>query len=181
MLSSLNFKRHFLIIFSISTAWAVLSSFVIGLSDQEAYYWTWSRSLEWSYFEHPPLQAWMSRILSEIFGDSSGIFGLPASLIGRSIGFYYLFQWAKTNYTEKTVYLGLSFLCSSFFILAGSLILPDAYLFPCFAHFFIFRASISFRHRPSFGFGNPGKMSRRFVCARRGLLISFSASQKTKF
>jgi 4-amino-4-deoxy-L-arabinose transferase-like glycosyltransferase len=31
----------------------------IGLSDTEAYYLTWSRFPDWSYYDHPPLIAWI--------------------------------------------------------------------------------------------------------------------------
>jgi hypothetical protein len=30
-----------------------------GLSDTEAYYFTWSRFPDWSYYDHPPLIAWI--------------------------------------------------------------------------------------------------------------------------
>jgi hypothetical protein len=54
----------------VSTLWAAVVSSLIGLSDQEAYYWTWSKVLDWSYFEHPPLQAWITRSTSFFLGDS---------------------------------------------------------------------------------------------------------------
>ena len=34
----------------------------------EAYYWMWGQHLGWSYFDHPPLHAWLLRLVSLIFG-----------------------------------------------------------------------------------------------------------------
>lgn len=34
----------------------------------EAYYWMWGQKLGWSYFDHPPLHAWLLRLMSLIFG-----------------------------------------------------------------------------------------------------------------
>jgi hypothetical protein len=56
----------------------------------EAYYWTWSRSLEWSYFDHPPLVAWLIRLLG-VRGAALGcgavavalVYGFAADLHGR--------------------------------------------------------------------------------------------------
>ena len=28
----------------------------------EAYYWMWGQKLDWSYFDHPPLHAWLLRL-----------------------------------------------------------------------------------------------------------------------
>lgn len=34
----------------------------------EAYYWMWGQHLSWSYFDHPPLHAWLLRAVEMIFG-----------------------------------------------------------------------------------------------------------------
>jgi 4-amino-4-deoxy-L-arabinose transferase-like glycosyltransferase len=52
----------------------------IALSPQEAYYWTWSRTLAPSYFDHPPLAAWTIRLATEAFGDSERAVRLAAAL-----------------------------------------------------------------------------------------------------
>jgi 4-amino-4-deoxy-L-arabinose transferase-like glycosyltransferase len=37
----------------------VLLGTVLPMSADEAYYWTWSHDLHWSYFDHPPFIAWL--------------------------------------------------------------------------------------------------------------------------
>ena len=44
----------------------------LPLLGDEAYYWAWSRQLDWSYFDHPPMIAWMIKaatLLGEQLGD----------------------------------------------------------------------------------------------------------------
>jgi dolichyl-phosphate-mannose-protein mannosyltransferase len=44
-----------------------LSIFAPPIGD-EAYYWMWGQKLAWSYFDHPPLHAWLLRLMDLIFG-----------------------------------------------------------------------------------------------------------------
>lgn len=34
----------------------------------EAYYWLWGQHLDWSYFDHPPLHAWLLRLVDIVVG-----------------------------------------------------------------------------------------------------------------
>lgn len=43
---------------------------LFSLSPQEAYYWEWSRRLDLSYFDHPPLAAWTIRAATALLGES---------------------------------------------------------------------------------------------------------------
>jgi len=38
------------------------------LVSDEPYYWMWGQHLGWSYFDHPPLHAWLLRLMSLVFG-----------------------------------------------------------------------------------------------------------------
>jgi 4-amino-4-deoxy-L-arabinose transferase-like glycosyltransferase len=40
----------------------------------EAYYWLWGQHLDWSYYDHPPLQAWMQGAIAAM--GIGGLFGL---------------------------------------------------------------------------------------------------------
>lgn len=49
-------------------------------ADDELYYWCWSKTLQLSYYDHPPLSAYMIRVATELFGDSLFALRLPAVL-----------------------------------------------------------------------------------------------------
>ena len=44
---------------------------VTPLAFDEAYYWQWSKTLAWGYYDHPPLIAFMIRAGTALFGDTS--------------------------------------------------------------------------------------------------------------
>jgi len=52
-----------------------------GLGDSESYYWTWSRHMDWSYYDHPPVTAWLIRLFTAIGGDTSFWVRLPSIII----------------------------------------------------------------------------------------------------
>jgi 4-amino-4-deoxy-L-arabinose transferase-like glycosyltransferase len=60
----------------------------------EAYYWLWGRNLDWSYFDHPPLQAWMQAISHWLFGTNLFVLRPPA-LVTSAIVFGCLIWWGQ--------------------------------------------------------------------------------------
>jgi 4-amino-4-deoxy-L-arabinose transferase-like glycosyltransferase len=57
------------LLLALTAARLVVAGFV-GLGDVEAYYWTWSRHLDLSYYDHPPLVAYLIAATTAIGGDS---------------------------------------------------------------------------------------------------------------
>ena len=43
--------------------------FVAPPTADEAYYWLWGQHLDWSYYDHPPLAAWLERLSGERVPD----------------------------------------------------------------------------------------------------------------
>ncbi len=43
-------------------------------AEDELYYWAWAKNLQWSYFDHPPMVAWLISFSTKIFGDN--LFGI---------------------------------------------------------------------------------------------------------
>ncbi len=69
----------------------LLLAATVPLLPQEAYYWTWSCHLDWSYFDHPPLAAYGIALSTAIFGQSA--FGIKAAAVAWSLGWNLL--WAR--------------------------------------------------------------------------------------
>lgn len=53
---------------------------VVPPFDDELYYWCWSRDLQLSYYDHPPMVAYLIRASTELFGDGLVAVRLPAIL-----------------------------------------------------------------------------------------------------
>jgi 4-amino-4-deoxy-L-arabinose transferase-like glycosyltransferase len=67
------------------TAW-----FGLGLLPDEAYYWVWSQRPQLSYFDHPPLIAWLMLPGAWLFDDAGWALRLPAVaswLVGALLGY----------------------------------------------------------------------------------------------
>ncbi|MBX2987200.1 MAG: glycosyltransferase family 39 protein [Bdellovibrionaceae bacterium] len=52
----------------------------VGLIDDEAYHWSWTKGLSLSYFDHPGMIAWLEAITTSLFGDTLLGVRLPAFL-----------------------------------------------------------------------------------------------------
>ncbi len=61
------------------------------LLPQEAYYWSWSRHLDWSYFDHPPLATYSMALTTALFGQT--VFGIKSAAVLWSLGWNVL--WAR--------------------------------------------------------------------------------------
>ncbi|MBA4186446.1 MAG: hypothetical protein C0467_00365 [Planctomycetaceae bacterium] len=58
----------------------LLLAAVVPPFDDELYYWCWSRDLQFSYYDHPPMVAYMIRAATACFGDGIVAIRLPAIL-----------------------------------------------------------------------------------------------------
>lgn len=52
----------------------------------EAYYWLWGQHPSFSYYDHPPLQAWVQGLLSTLLGRSNGVLRLSNLLSNGLLG-----------------------------------------------------------------------------------------------
>ncbi len=50
--------------------------------DDEAYYWTWARHLEWGYPDHPPMIAYVIRATTALAGDTPLGIRMGPALLG---------------------------------------------------------------------------------------------------
>ncbi|MBD2018816.1 glycosyltransferase family 39 protein, partial [Leptolyngbya sp. FACHB-36] len=61
--------------------------FIAFPNPDEAYYWLWGQHPDWSYYDHPPLQAWVQGAFTAVLGRSTLTLRLP-NLISNGIFFY---------------------------------------------------------------------------------------------
>jgi len=69
----------------------------------EAYYWLWGQHPAFSYYDHPPLQAWVQGLFSAVFGRSAFTLRLP-NLISNGVFFYTYYQITRYLYGEHDRY-----------------------------------------------------------------------------
>ena len=85
--------------------------FTMGMMPQDAYYYFYSEHLSLSYFDHPPMVAWMLKVFSYVFGKSVIGVKLTDLLVtaGTTIAFYQLTRkFFGGFFLERSMYLLLS-------------------------------------------------------------------------
>jgi len=108
----------------------------------EAYYWVWGQDLALSYFDHPPLNAWLIALTSYFFDNSVFAMRLPTFLtFGGSVYIYWLF--AKRLFPDTALYAFLlsttAFLASPTLFVWTSIVYNDHLLiFLCLAATYAF-------------------------------------------
>ena len=117
--------------------------FTAGPASDEVYYWMWGQIPELSYFDHPPLHAWLLGLSHTLFGRS--LFALRWLTLVSMAGTFWIFMvWAQRlsgRYWQSQFWVGVViYLASPTFGFFGSVAFHDHLLiFLCLlsGHFFI--------------------------------------------
>lgn len=80
---------------------AYLIAFPLDLVPDEAYYWDWSRQLDWSYYSKPPLIAWLIGASTVVGGHSEIAIRWPAAALG-TIGLWGVYELGRRLYGHAT-------------------------------------------------------------------------------
>ncbi len=120
----------------------------LDLAPDEAYYWDWSRQLDWSYHSKGPLVAWLIRLSCEAFGNTMLAVRLPAVACG-SLLLLGLFTLTSQVYENDRLAFAVVALALTLPIIAvGSMLMTIDAPFTCawmwalvFAHRAVFRQS----------------------------------------
>ncbi|NOZ87910.1 MAG: glycosyltransferase family 39 protein [Deltaproteobacteria bacterium] len=123
----------------------------LGLGDSEAYYWVWSKHPALSYYDHPPVVAYMIRLFTAIGRDSSFFVRLGpvllfpftvlmTALIYREIG-------PEKDYPRSLFYIALLLVLTPAMAVGGVSASPDTPLAFFLSGFllFLFKAVMKFK------------------------------------
>lgn len=72
----------------------------LELVPDEAYYWDWSRQLDWSYYSKPPMIAWLIACATSIGGESEFAIRLPATILGTA-GLWLVYELGRSMYDHR--------------------------------------------------------------------------------
>ena len=124
-----RYRRYAVALVGVATVLRFTSMYAIPLGNGEAYYVTWSRFLNWSYFDHPPLVAWMVRVTS-LLGHAPPWVRLGPILAAGAFG-YLLYRLAERFMRPRAAFFALCIVTALPVFLASSFIVnPEAPLAP---------------------------------------------------
>ncbi len=124
---------------------------LVPLSEDESYYWDWSRRLAWGYFDQGPLVAWLIRCGTWLWGDSP--LGVRFSAIMLSLGMsLILYDLMRRMWKDKVLaFWSVTAMNLSLLFSVGAVLMtydtPQAF-FWALGMYFIIRAV--FEGRPAF-------------------------------
>ncbi|MGZ6393100.1 MAG: ArnT family glycosyltransferase [Pseudobdellovibrionaceae bacterium] len=75
-----NTLQKVFIFFTLSILFRILFISLVGLADDEAYHWSWTKNLSLSYYDHPAMIAWLEALTTSLFGDTRWGIRLPSFL-----------------------------------------------------------------------------------------------------
>ena len=112
----------------------ILVLFAAGVFVDEAYYWLWGQHPALSYYDHPPLNAWLQGISSLVFGWN--VVGLRAMVLLSLLGdIFVIWLFAQRLPTaERQGYFWVTlvvFLVTPIFFASTAFALPDHLLLAC--------------------------------------------------
>ncbi len=73
-------NNHRIIFYGVWLFLSILQAGLTELLDDEAYYWAYSRFLDWGYFDHPPMTALLIKMGYAVFPNELGVRLLPLLL-----------------------------------------------------------------------------------------------------
>ena len=123
---SYNKKSCQLVVFFILLK--IILSFFIGLGNDESYYWTFTKKLQWNYFDHPPMVAlWIKFFTANLLLENYIFFLRLGSFVGCAIASFFIYKTITAIGTEKAGFTGVFLYNISFYaaISAGMLVMPD--------------------------------------------------------
>jgi len=120
-----NYERSFWLLIIAVTILRLIMALFLEPAPQEAYYWNYSLHPDISYFDHPPMTAYLIYFFTGIFGDNS--FGLHFSAIFISFVLSLLmFYLIKSLFDIKTAFWSvIAGVSTLIFSLGGIIITPD--------------------------------------------------------
>jgi len=122
-----KYKHYALLLIIIVALYHLFIIAAVGPGDNEAYYWTWSKHLDLSYFDHPPMVAYMIALTTAIGGDSVFFLRIGTVLLFCITSLLIYLLAFEISGSRKTAFfsLGLANIIPLYF-LAGILTVPDA-------------------------------------------------------
>lgn len=121
-------KKNISLLILAATLIRCLIAAFIDLGNDEVYYITYARHLQWNYFDHPPLVGLLIKLTSLNLILTSDFFIRLGAILLAAINTYFIYAIAKKIKDEKSGTIAAILYSASIYssIIAGVFILPDA-------------------------------------------------------
>jgi len=123
-----NYQKKTLLLIGIATVLRVIMASTLELGNAEAYYWAYSLHIQWNYFDHPPIVAWLIRLTTVNLLIHNELFVRIGAIISSAICTWLIFKIGAVINNLQTGWFAALLYTSSIYgsIVAGTFILPDS-------------------------------------------------------
>ena len=120
-------KKTILLIAIVTLIRCIIAS-TIELGNDEVYYRIYASHLQWNYFDHPPMVAWLIRFTTANLFFDSEIFIRLGAIVSAAVTTWLLYLTGKKLSTPKTGFYAAAIYTATVYgsIIAGTFILPDS-------------------------------------------------------
>lgn len=124
----MNFYKKTVLLIAASTLLRMAIGGFLELGNDEVYYQTYAQHLQWCYFDHPPMVAWMIRITTFNLHVRSEFFIRLGSILFAAAGTWLIFRMATLIKNEYAGFIAAILYTCSFYtsVIAGIFVLPDS-------------------------------------------------------
>jgi 4-amino-4-deoxy-L-arabinose transferase-like glycosyltransferase len=127
-------RAHVLAVLGVFAAYCALAP-VVPPADDELYYWCWSESLQLSYYDHPPMTAYLIRAATTVFGDTLFATRLPACVSTAVV-------FAAILYLTRPRRVAWWLLATPLFSLGAVIVTPDTPLLMFWAAYLVWLVKV---------------------------------------
>jgi hypothetical protein len=124
----MSYKKRVFLLIIVTAILKLLFSTTTELGADEAYYWTFALKLQWNYFDHPPLVAWLIRLTTGNLLFHNELSVRLGAVICSAICTWLIFKLGTLMYNLQTGWFAALLYTASIYcsVAAGTNILPDS-------------------------------------------------------
>jgi len=121
-------KQKILLLIVIATLWRCLLAATIHLGNDEVYYLSYARHLQWNYFDHPPMVALLIRLTTLNLHWVTDFSVRLGPILLAAVNTWLIYRIATLLKNENAGFIAALLFTASFYssIIAGTFIMPDA-------------------------------------------------------
>lgn len=114
-----------------------------GLLVEEAYYWNYAQHLDFSYFDHPPMVAWLIKVSTMLFGFHDFSVHFPA-IFCWMLTAVFIFKWTELITRGAGWYAVMLFAILPYFFMQSVVTTPDTPVMVCWsaALYYLYRTLV---------------------------------------
>jgi 4-amino-4-deoxy-L-arabinose transferase-like glycosyltransferase len=124
----LNYKKKTLLLIIIATLVRCIIACCVELGNDEVYYRMYAQYLQWNYFDHPPVVAWIIRFTTANLYFNHELFIRIGAIASAAITTWFIFLSGTKLNNAYTGFLAAVIYTATLYgsIIAGCFILPDS-------------------------------------------------------